>query len=48
MSFVRPRELVSFVRPRELVSFVRPRELVSFDSWHTFSSNRKTYLSWEV
>ena len=36
--------------PRELVSFVRPRELVK--CWHTtcdaFSSNRKTYLSWEV
>ena len=27
-----------------------PRELKSFDPWHndTFSSNQKTYLSWEV
>ena len=34
--------------PRELVSFVHPRVLVSFDPQHMFSSNRKTYLSWEV
>ena len=35
--------------PGELVSFGRARELVGFDlARETFSSNRKTYLSWEV
>ena len=36
--------------PRELVGFAHPRELVKVwpTARDTFSSNRKTYLSWEV